>query len=268
MPETDVNARPLQDVGVLITRPTHQAGNLIRLVEQHGGVAIAFPTIEIGPPVDPGPLLVLLGRLSEFDLAIFVSPNAVEQTFVWLRTLRRTWPEGLPVACVGRASARALEELGIRGVVAPERRYDSEALLALPALQEMAKKRVVIFRGDGGRELLGDALIERGAEVVYAESYRRMRPQADATTLIDAWRQDEIHIVCITSTDGLSNLLEMLGDMGREWLLHTPIVTLSELQAAACRRFGLVDEVLIAPEASDEAILETIKTWRLGHFSL
>ena len=92
---------------------------------------------------------------------------------------RRKFPRRLQVATVGGASVRALERFGITGVVAPQGRYDSESLLDLPALAAVNGRRVVIFRGEGGRELLGETLRARGAVVEYAECYRRVRPELD-----------------------------------------------------------------------------------------
>lgn len=259
--------KPLAGVGVLVTRPVHQAEHLAQLIERAGGVAVRFPTIDIAPPADPGPLLALLARLAEFDLAIFVSPNAVEQTFSWLRATRRRWPADLPVACVGRATADALAKQELNAT-APSGRYDSEALLGLPVMQAVTGKEIVIFRGDGGRELLGDTLKMRGAKVTYAESYRRVRPRADPEPVIEAWRHGQIQIVTITSGEGLRNLYDMVGEIGRGWLNDTPAVVLSQTQAAACRELGCSAAVLVAAEPSDEAILETIRTWRQAGFSL
>ena len=262
--DTDVT---LAGIGVLITRPAHQGEHLAQLIEQAGGVPIRFPTIEIAPPADPDPLLAILNRLAEYDLAIFISPNAVEQTFSWLRATRREWPSNLPIAGVGRSTAAAIAKQGLSATT-PADRFDSEALLELSLLQDVANKKVIIFRGAGGRELLGDTLRLRGAEVAYAECYRRMQPRADAETLIDAWRRGEIQIVSITSTDGLRNLHEMLGETGRGWLYGTPVVVLSQAQAATCRELGCEAAVLIATAASDEAILEAVQTWRRERFSL
>ena len=267
MSETHDADKPLAGVGVLITRPAHQAQHLAQLIERAGGVAIRFPTIDIAPPLDPGPLLDIIDRLAEFDLAIFISPNAVEQTFSWLRVRKAAWPPHLPVACVGRASAEAVARRGLSATI-PCNRFDSEALLGLSLLQEVAGKKVVIFRGDGGRELLGSTLTSRGATVTYAECYRRVRPHADTETLIDAWRRGEIHVVSITSIEGLRNLYEMLGESGRGWLDYTPVVVLSQAQAAACRELGCEAAPLIATEASDEAILEAVKAWRQECFFL
>jgi len=263
-PDTDA---PLAGVGVLITRPAHQAAHLAQLIEQAGGVAIRFPTIEIAPPVDLDPLLAIFGRLAEYDLAIFISPNAVEQTFSWLRAAKREWPSNLPVACVGRTTAAAVEKQGLHATV-PSERYDSEALLGLSLLQNVAHKQAVIFRGDGGRELLGDTLRQRGAAVTYAQCYRRIRPHADAETLIDTWRRGEIQVVSVTSTEGLRNLHALLGETGRGWLYATPVVVLSEAQAATCRELGGEAAIMIATAATDEAILEAVKTWRRERLSL
>lgn len=267
MPESNDDNKPLAGVGVLITRPAHQAENLARLIENAGGTAIRFPTIDIAPPADPGPLLDIFNHLAEFNLAIFVSPNAVEQAFSRLRAGKRFWPVELPVACVGRASADAIAKQGLTAVT-PAQRFDSEALLGLSLLQDVAGRKVVIFRGDGGRELLGNTLTARGAAVTYAECYRRLRPPADPGKIIDAWRRNEIQIVSITSTEGLRNLHDMVGETGRGWLLDTPAVVLSEAQAATCRALGWQAATLVATEASDEAILEAVKAWRQGLFSL
>lgn len=268
MAKPPLDDAPLNGVRVLVTRPAHQASHLVSLIEQAGGIAIRFPTIEIVPPADPAPLLDVLERLTDFDLAIFISRNAVEQTFGWLRARRHAWPAGLPVACVGPASRQALARAGISEVIVPPSGFDSESLLALPAMQDVAHKRVVIFRGDGGRELLAETLKQRRAVVTYAECYRRVRPVADVAALVNAWRTDGIDVVSVTSTEGLHNLYDMLGETDRGWLLHTPVVTVSKAQAANCHRFGFSGDVLIATAASDEAILETIKTWRRSRFSL
>lgn len=257
----------LSGVGVLITRPVHQAQHLSELIEAAGGVAIRFPTIDIVPPEDPAAFLNVLDRLSDYDLAIFVSANAVEQTFNWMRAAKREWPKDLPVACVGRATAATARTHGLDAIV-PTERFDSEALLGLSLLQDVANRKVVIFRGVGGRELLGNTLAHRGATVTYAECYRRQVPRADIEPLINAWRQGEIQIVCVTSTDGLHNLHDMLGETGRGWLYDTPLVMLSQAQAAASRELGCTADVIVATEASDEAILEAVKTWRREHSSL
>jgi uroporphyrinogen-III synthase len=254
-------------VRVLVTRPRDQAENLARLIEARGGEAIRFPVIKIAEPQDPRTLLTVIDRLKDFALAIFISPNAVNRA-MRLIVARGGLPSGLRVACVGRGSTRELKHSGVDKVIVPPDRFDSEALLELPELQQVAGKRIVIFRGDGGRELLGDTLRERGAEIEYAECYRRLRPSTDTTPLLRRWARGEIDIVSVTSVDGLRNLFDMVGKDGQPWLIRTPIVVVSERMAQVCRELGFTTEPRVAATAGDEAILEAIQAWRDGQNTL
>ena len=257
----------LAGVRVLVTRPRDQAENLAHLIEAHGGEAIRFPAIEIAEPQDPRALLAVVDRLKDFALAIFISPNAVRRAMNLFRA-RGGLPPGLRVACVGRGSARELKNFGIDNAIVPPDRFDSEALLELPELQQVAGKRIVIFRGDGGRELLGDTLRERGAEVVYAECYRRLCPDTDITPLLQRWARGEIDIVSVTSVDGLRNLFGMLGKDGQQRLIRTPIVVVSDRMAQVCRELGFTTGPRVAATAGDDAILEAIQAWRDGQNTL
>src|SRR3989344_3038926 len=161
----------LTGVRVLVTRPRDQAEKLTLLIEGEGGEVIRFPVIEIAEPKDPQALLAVIDRLDQFGLAIFISPNAVNRAMNLILARRGAWPRNVRIACVGRGSARELNLVGAGNVIAPAGRFDSEALLALPELQQVTGNRIVIFRGEGGRELLGDTLKARGADIEYAECY-------------------------------------------------------------------------------------------------
>jgi len=217
-----VKSRPLAGKSVVVTRPAHQAQAFARLIKEAGGRPILFPAIEIRDVKDPWSVTRLVDRLDQYDLAIFVSPNAVERSMN-LISVRRKFPRRLQVATVGGASVRALERFGITGIIAPQGRYDSESLLELPAFAAMKGQRVVIFRGEGGRELLGETLRERGAAVEYAECYRRVKPELDAAPLLQVWSDKGIDAITVTSSEGLRNLFEMVGNAGREPLQRTPL---------------------------------------------
>lgn len=120
---------------------------------------------------------------------------------------RRALPLAMKIAVVGQGSARELKKFGVGEVIAPTTRFDSEALLCMAELQQIKGRRVVIFRGDTGRELLGDTLTKRGASVTYAECYIRTRPDTDNAPLLESWSKNAIHAVIITSSEGLRNLL-------------------------------------------------------------
>jgi uroporphyrinogen-III synthase len=213
---------------------------------------VLFPALEILDVEDLQPLAALIERLDEFDLAVFVSANAVDKGLAQVQA-RRAWPAALRVATVGRGSERALNRLGFAAVIAPVERFDSEALLDLPEMKDVAGKRVLIFRGDGGREFLGDALAARGAIVGYAECYRRGRPKADTAPLLALWERRQLDAFTVTSSEGLANLHDLLGEAGRQCLRRTPLFAPHERIAAAARALDVHTVVLTGP--GDEGLV-------------
>jgi uroporphyrinogen-III synthase len=222
--------------------------------------------LEILAPANPEPLWAAIDQLESYDIAIFVSPNSVDRTFDPLRA-RRAGPHGVRIAAIGRGTARALSAKGVTVDICPTRRFDSEALLALPELAQVRGLRVVVFRGDGGRELLGDTLRQRGAEVVHVEAYRRGRPATDVDALLREWAHGGVDAVTLTSGQALQNLFELVGTPGRQCLLRTPLVVLTERTAELARLLGFLGEVLVADEASDVGLLEALVSWRTGDWA-
>ena len=159
-------AAPLAGRTLVVMRPREQAGSLCERIRAAGGEALLFPVIAVGPALDAAPLESLIDRLDAFDLAFFVSPNAANYAMQFILP-RRPWPATLKVSTVGKGSERVLRGYGFEHVIAPQDGFDSEAVIALPefAAEAVAGRRVLIFRGDGGRELLADTLRERGASV-------------------------------------------------------------------------------------------------------
>ena len=141
--------------------------------------------------------------------------------------------------------------------------HDSEALLALPQLSQIAGQRIVIFRGVGGRELLADTLKTRAAHVEYAECYRRVRPHTDSTPLVQRWATSGIDAVTITSAETLHNLVSMLGDAGAAHLRTTPVFAPHEKIAAAARELGIAQ--VIATAGGDAGLLSGLITWFQTH---
>jgi uroporphyrinogen-III synthase len=152
------------------------------------------------------PVLDAAIRLDSFDLAVFVSPNAIEKALA-LILARRTWPAGCAWPPWARAASGNWRATGSATSYRRRLRFDSEALLELPELTDVAGKRVIIFRGDGGRELLGDTLKARGASVEYLSCYRRARPQLDPAPLLKLWEEGRLDAVTLTSSEGLRNFL-------------------------------------------------------------
>lgn len=253
--------QPLRGRGILVTRPAQQAQHLAELVRRQGGNPILFPVLEILDATDMGHLNALIDRLDQFDLAIFISPNAVNKAMNLIKA-RRELPSHLKIATIGRGSSKELKHFGITEVIAPPAKFDSEGLLELPEMHQVAGKRVVIFRGEGGRELLGDTLTARGATLEYAECYRRAKPDADAAALLHLWARGELDAVTVTSADSLRNLYDMVGKLGREWLRKTPLFVPHEKIAQVGRELGL-QQVVVTP-SGDAAMVQELAAWFEG----
>lgn len=256
----------LAGLGIMVTRPAHQAAPLCRLIEDAGGTPILFPVLEILEPEDSAALCATVERLASFDMAIFISPNAVNKAMNLIDARLGGLPAGLTVATVGKSSAKELRNfIGREPDVYPKKKFNSEALLAMDAMQDVAGKRIVIFRGDGGREYLGDTLGARGATVEYANAYRRGRPQADVGKLHRAWARGGIDVITVTSGEGLRNLFDMVGKLAQHWLRKTQLVVVNERLVDLARQLGFKLEPVVAAEASDEALVEAIKQWHRQH---
>lgn len=249
---------PLAGKVIVVTRPAHQSAALAEGIRAAGGEALLFPALEI-VPVDTRSLAPLLSRLSGFDMAIFISPNAARFGMAAIRE-SAAMPENIEVFAVGPGTAKTLETLGLSGVTVPPGQ-DSEALLALPQLQQVTGKRIAIFRGVGGRPLLADTLRARGATVDYVECYRRRCPDADAGPLLQRWT--EVSAVTIASAETLHNLATLLGDSGTGRLRATPLFVPHAKIAEAARMAGMTEVIVTA--GGDAGLLQGLINWFREH---
>ena len=247
----------LAGVRVLVTRPVEQAGALARMIEAEGGVAIVSPVLAIEPVPDLARIREAIGPVSRYDLAVFVSRNAVAHGTALLAGAPGDKPR---VAAIGPSTARALEDAGLRVAIRPHAGYTSEALLAEPVLQSLRGRRVLIVRGRGGRELLADTLAARGAEIVHAEVYERRPVDADARELIARWRSEGYDLATALSVETLEALLAQLGPAADELLARTPLVTASARVIKRAAALGLPDAVS-ADGPDDRALLEAMIAW-------
>jgi uroporphyrinogen-III synthase len=245
---------PLAGLNIVVTRPREQALQLRQRLEQLGGNTILFPLLEIEPVSDTRLLHNLVARLSDFNLAIFISPNAVRYGMAAIQS-NSGLPGGLRVATVGQGSAQALRDAGVKDVLVPQGRSDSEALLALPQLQEVRGWKTVIFRGDGGRELLGDTLKARGAEVEYVTCYHRCKPQQDIATLLAV----QVDAITLSSSEALAYLWEMLDETERKHISTVPLFVPHARIAEKAHQQGW--QKVIQTEGGDDGVLSGLVAW-------
>ncbi len=244
----------------LVTRPAHQSAALIERLQQAGFEPLPFPAIAI-EAVEPGGLLRQLDRrLAEYDIALFVSRNAVEQAF--RHRPPGVWPRQLQLGAIGASTAAALEHQGLASAIIPAAPFNSEALLASPTLQSVAGKRILIFRGQAGRNLLGDTLRDRGARVDYCTVYRRALPDlgpGDYEHLTGGRAPD---IALFTSSEGLRNAFSLIDGKQAEALRQQPWLLISDRMRETARDLGHNAAILIADNASDAGILTALERWK------
>jgi uroporphyrinogen-III synthase len=209
----------LAGIGVLVTRPKHQATALVEAIEAKGGSTFCFPAIEVVPR-DAASISTDASTLQNPDIAIFVSPNAVQSGL--------SWAGSAAIAVIGPATAKAVEAAGREVNIRPASGYDSEHLLAQFDAQRVQGKVIRIIRGNGGREHLADALTDRGATVEYLPVYTRRAPEYSASELDHLekiWRSGAVNVVTVMSVETLTNLIAILPDWCRTQFVQTPLVT-------------------------------------------
>lgn len=251
--------QPLAGRSVVVTRPAGQADTLCAALAALGAEPLRFPLLTITPVADPALLQDTARRLADFSLAFFVSPNAVNLALDAMLPFA-PWPDSLAVATVGKGSEAALAARGFADVIAPQSGFDSESVLALPAFQAgaVAGRRVLILRGDGGRDLLGDTLVQRGATVEYLTCYHRGGPSDDPAPLVARARGGRLDALTLTSSEGVVHLAALPGAAD---LRPVPVFVPHPRIAAAARDAGF--STVIATGAGDQGLIDGL----IDHFS-
>jgi len=221
---------------------------------------VVFPTLEIAPVALSEEANAVLRGLDGYQLAVFVSRNAVA-CGVPLVAAAGGWPPQIRVAAVGPGTARALHERGVDKVLVSLAGADSDALAALPELCDVAGWQVVIFRGVGGRETLAQRLESRGAQIRYVECYRRTAAPDEPEPLRARLRAGGIDALTATSSEGLTSLLHSAGTELAPVLLALPLFVIHANIAETAERLGFL--VIRITEPNDEGLVRGI----ISHFA-
>ena len=250
--------------GVVITRPLAQGQGLAQAVASLGRTPVLLPLLEIAPLADQSQLAATLAGLARYDLVAFVSPNAVDAAFAHVAQ----WPRQVAIAVLGEGSRAALARHGVSAdtatILGPQdpARSDSENLLASLDLARLAGKRVLIVRGESGRELMADGFRAAGAEVDIVAAYRRSVPAltpglAAQLRALLAVPNDWI----ITSSEALRGLFDLLRQLGETEVQHMQqqhaIVPHARI-AATAQALGLARVTLTG--SGDERLLAALQS--------
>jgi uroporphyrinogen III methyltransferase / synthase len=253
--------RPLFGRRIVVTRARTQAGELSAELERLGAEVLEFPTIEIVPPEDFGPLDAAIRELDSFGLIVFTSVNGVDAFLdrlrhhgLDLRAVRRD----AKVAAIGPATAERIEQAGLRVDVVPEE-YMAEALIGALDIDRLAGERVLIPRAKVAREILPEKLRESGAEVVVPPAYQSV-PLAEGKEEVSVHlRSGEIDCVTFTASSTVENFVGAFGAEEAARLLdETKVACIGPITADTARKYGLrVDTE--AKEYTIPGLIEAVK---------
>lgn len=234
---------------ILLIRPQRQEDQLLSMLENSGADVTHIPVMRIEPIVESQQIKTRILEVDNFHKAIFVSGNAAELGIEWIDKFWPMLPVGIEYFAVGERTSALLKEADINALC-PSGRQNSETLLQLTQLQELDNQRIIIFRGVGGREILAETLIERGARVEYCELYRRV---IDTQQLALAQQQESD---CLVAHSG--ELIQAMGEAESSLFADTALVVPSERVAAIATALGY-RRVISAENALPESMLAAVR---------
>ncbi len=236
----------------MITRPLQQSASLSAAILQYGDNPIVFPAIEI-VPIDTVDIKKIRSPLADYDYAIFVSANAAEHALTYFSN----FPATLPAIAIGHGTAKALKKYNIIAQAIPDD-HDSEGLLSLPILQNVAERRIIIFCGKNPRSFLRQSLQAKGAWVEEFICYARRCPLVESA-IIKNLMLKPIDIIVSTSSEGLNNLWCLWKNLAEEsWLQSKTWIVISLSMRTKAQQCGIT-KIIVASGASDDAIVKAIE---------
>lgn len=246
-------------MSILVTRPSPQGEELVSRLRALGQEAWSFPLIEFTPGRELAQLAGHLAALNDGDLLFALSQHAVEFAQAQLLQHRQRWPQAPRYFAIGRTTGLALHKVSSIDVRYPLDREVSEVLLQLPELQNVTGKKALVLRGNGGRELLGETLQSRGAEVTFCECYQRSNRHYDGAEEAMRWQTRGVTRLVITSGEMLKQLWSLIPQWYRErWLLNCEVLVVSERLAEQARELGWRN-IRVADSADNDALLRALQ---------
>jgi uroporphyrinogen-III synthase len=248
---------------LLLTRPAAECEALAATLAEAGVFSRSLPLLETEALAETPAQRATILDLPRYCAVVVVSKPAARLGLDLLARHFAQPPSGPRWFCVGAATAQVLDRyLQPHGLQAscPSVGDDSEALLALPQLDEalqVPSPRVLIMRGEGGRELIAETLRGRGVAVDYLELYRRIRPQYPAGTLQTVVEESRLNALLVSSAQGLDNLRELAADTWAE-LARLPLLVPSPRVAEMARAAG-ARQVIDCRGASAAAVLAALR---------
>ncbi|MDC9596926.1 uroporphyrinogen-III synthase [Xenorhabdus anantnagensis] len=246
-------------MSILITRPAPAGEELVKRLRDIGKSAFSAPLIEIHPGAGLPLLSQKLQRLSAGDLVFLLSKNAVHYANKQLTQEGQLWPDQLSYYGIGKSTSLMFHQYTGLEILCPEQGETSEDLLQLSTLQKMSNKKILLLRGNGGREIIASTLRIRRGEVDYCECYSRQPVKYDAADFSRHWQQCDIKTIVVTSGEMLQLLYNLVTHSdGKAWLLGCDLIVVSERLANIAQTLGW-QAIKVAKSADNDALIQALE---------
>ena len=244
-------------MAVLVTRPDERGKQLVDLLNQSGMTALYLPLFSFQCGAELEQLPSKLNQLKVGDYVFFVSRSAVDFSVKILKKSGFQWREDLRYITVGQNTAQYFSCQSERAIHYPISQENSEGLLALPQMQTLSGRRILILRGNGGRNYFAEQATSRGAIVETLECYRRKPINYNQEEQIDICKRSGTDTLVVTSLEILRGLIELIPKHEQEWLKSCRLVTVSERIADAAKNYGW-QTIILSPKADNQSLLNTL----------
>jgi uroporphyrinogen III methyltransferase/synthase len=232
------DSKPLFGKGVVITRPEKQADDLAKLLTKEGANPIHFPTIKIVPPSSWRELDAAIKKLEDYDWLIFTSANGVAFFFERLlaqgKDIRNL--KGVKICCIGPATAREVQEKGIRVDLVP-REFISEGILKSFSRANLKGKKILIARAAKARDVLPEGLKKLGAQVDVVTAYETVGSGKKKKELEELFKENQVDVITFTSSSTVNNFIKIMGS-GFKLPKSVKIASIGPVTAATAQKAG------------------------------
>ncbi|NPV52717.1 MAG: uroporphyrinogen-III C-methyltransferase [Firmicutes bacterium] len=260
--------KPLFGLRILVTRSREQSSELSRLITQHGGEPLEFPTIRISDPEDLQPMDDAIARIESYDWILFTSVNGVR---CFMRRLLVSGKDvrmlgSVRIGAIGPSTAEGLAAFGLRPDLVPKT-YRAESLALELKDDQVRGRRFLLPRAAGAREVLPQALRSRGAIVDEVAAYRTTIEKESTLrkgllpVISMMLSRREIHVITFTSSSTVRNFIASIGGQDAKRLLDgITIACIGPITAEAVQDFGLEPEI-VAAEHTIPGLVEALVKW-------
>ena len=241
---------------ILVTRPQRHQQPLIDALQQQGWFAMGQPLLDICANPNIEQLAQTTHSLLQFEIIIAISDNAVRYTNTWLTQHQLNWPTQARYFAVGKNTADCWQQCANVTARYPES-ADSEGLIAMAELQAVNNTKILILKGNEGRDLIATSLRQRGADITEISTYQRQPIPLNQHETLTKWQQNHINSVIITSGEILSALINVVPNSGRNWLFKLHLIVISQRIAELAKAAGFTN-IWIAQGASQSALIQCL----------